>query len=403
MPILNINNYFSIESYNNFKTQAPNPTIKHGSHLLQKLESNLDGGDYWFIEFLNGDAFYHYPVDELVPKYILNKIISGEITLCISNTHEAYHYVIEDIYKFVILRCKIPPQNILYITNSVDIIKEIDHVSQKYGIESMRTLFFSIFEASANHDLKSTPYFFARNTLDKNIYDKKFISFNGLWRYHRMLFVSFLQALNITDEGYVSYCACPESFVDNEQMFPSMIEVSKNNPNILELLETNKESVINLKRLFIDTSEQSTGPWIAASNSSADKSFYENTYFSVVTETLCLPNHSADGYYLGRAISEKTLKPILNKHPFLIMGVPRILKVLKYLGYKTFSPFIDESYDDEIDGPTRVYMIAKETERLCNLKGSELSEFLEGCKPIVEHNLHTLANKQNFNYSIISL
>ena len=45
-------------------------------------------------------------------------------------------------------------------------------------------------------------------------------------------------------------------------------------------------------------------------------------------------------------ISEKTWKPIMVGHPFIMVGNKNNLKFLKDLGYKTFDKWIDESYDD---------------------------------------------------------
>jgi hypothetical protein len=70
------------------------------------------------------------------------------------------------------------------------------------------------------------------------------------------------------------------------------------------------------------------------------------------------------------------------------------------MGYKTFSPFVDESYDDEIDDTRRVLKLAKEVQRLANLSPTELTEFLKFAKPIVEHNFQTIINKNVWCYNL---
>lgn len=67
--------------------------------------------------------------------------------------------------------------------------------------------------------------------------------------------------------------------------------------------------------------------------------FYTTTNFSLVSETF---TGSA-----VRLISEKTYKPILMGHPFLIHGTTGTLEYLKSRGYETFSNIFDESYDNE--------------------------------------------------------
>ena len=53
-------------------------------------------------------------------------------------------------------------------------------------------------------------------------------------------------------------------------------------------------------------------------------------------------------------ITEKTTKPIRAGIPFVMIGSYNFLKKLRRIGFKTFSPFIDESYDDEVDLDTRI-------------------------------------------------
>jgi hypothetical protein len=167
----------------------------------------------------------------------------------------------------------------------------------------------------------------------------------------------------------------------------------------INLLLSNESLIKTLDKLHIDT-ESSPTHWHGAVYHSLNKQYYEDTYFSLVTETLCSPEFSAGGNSIGRAISEKTFKPILNNHPFMIAGIPGVLRLLKELGYKTFSPFIDESYDDESNAAKRCYMIAKEAERLCNLKDDKLQEFLNNCKPITDYNLNLLKSKKVFAHQM---
>lgn len=44
-------------------------------------------------------------------------------------------------------------------------------------------------------------------------------------------------------------------------------------------------------------------------------------------------------------ITEKTWRPIMSRHPFIIQAIPETLDELKNLGYQSFSSIIDESYN----------------------------------------------------------
>jgi hypothetical protein len=209
----------------------------------------------------------------------------------------------------------------------------------------------------------------------------------------------FLESLNLIDKGYVSFNACPTREIPSmDEMFDDLVMWNKQSEESLKLLYDNEAKIKKLSRILLDT--ESDMNWQGAVFTSADKKYYENTYFSIVTETLCRPEHSAQGHTLGRAISEKTFKPILHHHPFMILGVKGALSLLKELGYRTFSPYIDESYDNEDDTSKRAYMIAQEAKRLVSLEGSELNDFLAASREIVVYNFMQLISKDVFAYQI---
>lgn len=125
------------------------------------------------------------------------------------------------------------------------------------------------------------------------------------------------------------------------------------------------------------------------------KIYYENTYFSVISETTFYYKEREEN---SRFITEKTFKSIFMKHPFILVSIPRSLEVLKELGYKTFSPWINESYDLEEDDNTRMLMIVDEIERLSNLSDRDLENFLIATKEICLYNYNNLKNKNKFVY-----
>ena len=69
------------------------------------------------------------------------------------------------------------------------------------------------------------------------------------------------------------------------------------------------------------------------------------------------------------------------------------------MGYKTFHPFIDESYDLEVDDLTRYVKIVEQINVLCNMSEEQTQAFLSSTKDIVEHNYNTLKDKTNWIYN----
>ena len=90
------------------------------------------------------------------------------------------------------------------------------------------------------------------------------------------------------------------------------------------------------------------------------------------------------------------------KHPFILIAPRGSLAATRSLGYKTFRELdlIDESYDNEEDDIKRMLMIIKETERLSNLNGEALDDWLRKAQSICEYNFNLLWSKQNFYHKL---
>ncbi len=98
--------------------------------------------------------------------------------------------------------------------------------------------------------------------------------------------------------------------------------------------------------------------------------------------------------------SEKILRPMLFKMPFLLMGSPNGLTYLKTLGFKTFNPYIDESYDTINDPIKRIKAIFKEIERLGKLSDSQLEDLEEKTKEICEHNYSLIFDQKHWHNTV---
>jgi hypothetical protein len=107
------------------------------------------------------------------------------------------------------------------------------------------------------------------------------------------------------------------------------------------------------------------------------KDWYSDTYINLVTETFFGPNVF---------LSEKIFKPISNLQPFIVLGDYGTLAELKRLGFKTFEPFIDESYDLEINPKDRMKKIEIEIEKLKNKSIEEIHNWYYSIKDILIYN-----------------
>jgi hypothetical protein len=100
------------------------------------------------------------------------------------------------------------------------------------------------------------------------------------------------------------------------------------------------------------------------------------------------------------SITEKTNKPIACCKPFIAFSTPYFLEDVRQLGFETFSPYIDESYDTETDNHKRLNMIVDEIERITNLSADEYSTLVENCHSIAYRNQQKLLSKKdNLHYN----
>ena len=104
------------------------------------------------------------------------------------------------------------------------------------------------------------------------------------------------------------------------------------------------------------------------------------SYFSIITETIFFEEDTI-------FFSEKLWKPISNYHPFILVAKYGSLNKLKELGYKTFSPYINENYDSIENNIDRMLAIITEMKRLNALSINQLNDlYYNKLIPICKYN-----------------
>ncbi len=111
---------------------------------------------------------------------------------------------------------------------------------------------------------------------------------------------------------------------------------------------------------------------------------------NIVTETaIDMFTFSEEGVFL----TEKTYKPIAYKLPFIIYGQPYTLKTLHAKGFKTFSNFWSEDYDNIIDPFKRISEITRIVKEISFLTNDEFFNLLTRVREVVEYNYdHMMQN-----------
>jgi hypothetical protein len=102
-------------------------------------------------------------------------------------------------------------------------------------------------------------------------------------------------------------------------------------------------------------------------------------------------------------VSEKSYKGIKLGIPFIIFSTKGgVLKHLHKMGFKTFSPYINEEYDNaNLNYEERFDLLLKETERLCTISDIEMEELYDKIKDTLIYNFNILKNKNINNLNLL--
>ena len=125
---------------------------------------------------------------------------------------------------------------------------------------------------------------------------------------------------------------------------------------------------------------------------------YFNSYFNIVTESCWGPGY--DNTHPQKIhITEKVWKCMTTFQPFVLISNKNNLKKIREWGFKTFHPYIDESYDELDTYKERKVLLEKEIERLCTMTIVELDEWYWSMQDILIHNHKHYVKFMKYQYS----
>lgn len=108
---------------------------------------------------------------------------------------------------------------------------------------------------------------------------------------------------------------------------------------------------------------------------------YKNIFVEIVCET----------FFSGRTffITEKTLRCIINRRPFLVQGPKHYLKNLQLLGFKTFDNWWSESYDSD-HADARYLTFCNQIDWIATQSSHTIEQWYKEMQPTLEHNIQCL-------------
>jgi hypothetical protein len=266
------------------------------------------------------------------------------------------------LYIFIddVFRCSLGIVNEEY-SELTQIEKIIEYSSIKnfkiYHCEKLTNSFSEKYKF--NHNIAYTDLFLYTWILNNNhpfeltyTFNKKITCLNNRNSPHRAIISSLLiknkDALVTVNEKFSTFDIQNCKHIRIEHMKKDLKILKK-----LKFLEKNYQSYTDSKNISKE---------ILSSKLQNSQSVYaniKNSFVNLVTET----TFESEFPY----VSEKTIKPILCCRPFIILGAPGTLTMLKSFGFKTFNEWWDESYDLELD-PT------KRLEKVHNIANDILNE-----------------------------
>jgi hypothetical protein len=222
---------------------------------------------------------------------------------------------------------------------------------------------------------------------------KLFLCFNRINRKHRLMLLALLWEKGLVSRSFYSFFmltyAGPSDVVAilNQVLCDVTPALARQIEKTVHLIAPHLPLTLNVEKPSINQ----------VTLLDSDFDYIDESYFSLVTETFFFPYNMGEFLEMNsRFFSEKTFKPILSKHPFILASRPHSLLALREMGYKTFSPFIDESYDAIDNDEERLLAIVQEIKRLSRLTKKQWIEWCQNVAPIVEHNYSVIKSDRKY-------
>lgn len=201
---------------------------------------------------------------------------------------------------------------------------------------------------------------------------KLFTSLNWNNWPHRQALLGLMNFHDLIDDGIItSPCTYKHSYdtkSDYDLMYYSIDNFFKGDQEHDAILKKLPDILKNYPLTIDDRSQYTTTEEAVTKSINVGPIFQAriNGLIEVIPETL----YSGEHFF-----SEKTFWAMILNKPFIMVCGHNSLKSLRKIGFKTFSPYIDESYDDVKDDILRLKKIALEIKRLKEIRANNPTEF----------------------------
>ncbi len=201
----------------------------------------------------------------------------------------------------------------------------------------------------------------------------RFLSLNNAPRFHRALLLAQLQ--KVAPLGSMMSLSLSK-YSQLNRYNATVITLAKGYEKSIDALQREKSFLDNHSNLIenfdIERIAKSCNlePIENPSPFKFDEDLYKQTMVSVVGES------EISSGAVSR-FTEKSIKPALFGHPFIIAGNPGVLDLLRRFGLQTFPELFDEEYDDVLDWRVRIEKVLDSISRVSKISDSEFYGIME--------------------------
>lgn len=342
----------------------------HTSAYHSFLKYNIINLNSFTLSYDGGKEYIGFPLSKELVTNIEDSLITLFMEFLINKFGKDKLWYLADINEGQNLKLFKVNREFSEIINSFDLLNEI---FDRYNIPKENLIVHSAnLNTDSYWDYKFTTLYhaqhfvrqFEENVINENkIFEKKFVFLNRVPKEHRIYLYEKFKELSILDNFYYSINA------EHNPQYPISISIEDSIVDYQTLIKLGKIDV------------------------------YDKSFCSIVTESEFYSG--TIGYsYKSIFLTEKTIKPILNFQPFVIAGGCGILSKLKEMGFKTFSNWWDESYDNEEDDIKRLNKIIETVKYINSFSNQKIFDIYKEIIPILEHNYNVFKEFNNLEYNI---
>jgi hypothetical protein len=266
---------------------------------------------------------------------------------------------------------------------SVGFYKLLDYVCDKFAIDKSKITIHTTNQLEKHQEYNVnvfSDHWFVRTKVNipqeylatKTTQLKTLGCFIGKINWHRLVLLSWLY------NNYSSQCllTCHYRYEDAQKLNSELTELNF-------YMSSELDSINFLKYCPLTLDEEFREFTIGSPEHLNILKHYDKIFLDLVVET----------YVLGNTFfpTEKTLRPIIARTPFIVMGPKNYLANLKSLGFQTFDRWWNEDYD-AYEGPNRVNEIKKRLEVIFSWPQEKIQNMLVEMQEVLEHNYNHYMN-----------